>query len=555
MPIENKEESGFCEICKAPSKRKCSACKLIFYCSTEHQQEHWKEHKTTCRPFEEAYSKELGRYLKATRDLSPGEIIFSETPLVFGPKPHHIEEGPFPCVGCCRLLSDQMCERCPGCLWPICNLNCEGLKVANYHGFECNILRLRPPSEIKSFYNFYRFDVLIILRALYLQQANPKKWDIMMKLEDHLECRGPHTEIFKAVQEKIQILEDNYLKPLKDYEKEIGQLIIPKVSPDIIHRIYGILDVNATELTEDIDAMILYGTSSILEHSCVPNVMQLIDEKENFKITIRAALPIEKDDHISSIYTHILWGTAARRDHLLQTKYFKCKCRRCQDSTELGTYISGLKCIGGIEGSPCGGLQLPVNPTLEEGAWECGKCKIRLPEKDILKFVSHLGDEVDKLMSKIPHLRELEDILSKLLYFLHPNHYLVYNIKHSLVQLLGTEENVEYTVDDWIKKLNLCEELINITKTIDPGNARLSLYLGVLLNELFIAQFKILSRTWNNPTQNLYTEQLKSDILRTIEENKKTLAYEQKTVSGSKLYEVVIRNEQTFKNWSEGNAK
>lgn len=83
----------------------------------------------------------------------------------------------------------------------------------------------------------------------------------------------------------------------------------------------------------------------------------------------------------------------------------------------------------------------------------------------------------------------------------------------------------------------------------------MSLYLGVLLNELFIAQFKILSRTWNNPTQNLYTEQLKSDILRTIEENKKTLAYEQKTVSGSKLYEVVIRNEQTFKNWSEGNAK
>lgn len=85
-------------------------------------------------------------------------------------------------------------------------------------------------------------------------------------------------------------------------------------------------------------------------------------------------------------------------------------------------------------------------------------------------------------MSKIPHLRELEDILSKLLYFLHPNHYLVYNIKHSLVQLLGTEENVEYTVDDWIKKLNLCEELINITKTIDPGNARLvvSFFLPLL---------------------------------------------------------------------------
>ena len=31
-------------------------------------------------------SPELGRYLVATRDLKPGEMIISETPLVMGPQ-------------------------------------------------------------------------------------------------------------------------------------------------------------------------------------------------------------------------------------------------------------------------------------------------------------------------------------------------------------------------------------------------------------------------------------------------------------------------------------
>ncbi|CAG9856962.1 unnamed protein product [Phyllotreta striolata] len=549
------EETGACEVCDIQSKRKCSSCKLVFYCSQEHQQADWKEHKSICKPFVEDYSKDIGRHLKATRALKPGDVIFSEAPLVFGPKPHRIEAGAFPCVGCCRLLEDQSCERCPGCLWPVCNAKCSGLNTPDRHGFECQILRLRPSTELTSFYQFYRFDVLIVLRAMYLQKANPKKWDVISKLEDHYECRGPGTEVYKDVEEKFGVLEANYLKPLRDFERNTGRSIVLDASPAIVHRIYGVLDVNATELTEDIDATILYATASLMEHNCTPNVMQLIDETERFTVTVRAALPIEKGDHVSSIYTHILWGTAARREHLLRTKYFGCCCKRCADPTELGTNLSALKCIGGVEGDLCGGVQLPLRPTLMEGAWRCDKCSIELPEKDVMKFVNHLGEQVDKVMSKVPRLRELEDVLGKLEHFLHPNHYLIYNVKHSLVQLLGTEENVEYSVDDWLKKMNLCEELIAITKTLDPGNARLSLYLGVLLNELFIAQFKILTRTWENPTQNLYTEQLKGYIVNTIEENKRVLEYERRTVSGNKLYEIVVKNEQIYSSWCELNSQ
>ena len=40
------------------------------------------------------------------------------------------------------------------------------------------------------------------------------------------------------------------------------------------------------------------------------------------------------------MYTHSLWGTAGRREHLNSTKKFWCKCERCEDPTEFGKYIN-----------------------------------------------------------------------------------------------------------------------------------------------------------------------------------------------------------------------
>ncbi len=40
------------------------------------------------------------------------------------------------------------------------------------------------------------------------------------------------------------------------------------------------------------------------------------------------------------MYTHCLWGTAARREHLHAVKHFWCACVRCEDPTEFGTEFS-----------------------------------------------------------------------------------------------------------------------------------------------------------------------------------------------------------------------
>ncbi len=42
---------GECEICRQPCRSHCAGCKRVFYCSKQHQQQDWSNHKLTCRPF------------------------------------------------------------------------------------------------------------------------------------------------------------------------------------------------------------------------------------------------------------------------------------------------------------------------------------------------------------------------------------------------------------------------------------------------------------------------------------------------------------------------
>lgn len=49
---ETSSNSGMvCAECQQPADLKCSACKLVAYCCKEHQKQHWKTHKSLCRPF------------------------------------------------------------------------------------------------------------------------------------------------------------------------------------------------------------------------------------------------------------------------------------------------------------------------------------------------------------------------------------------------------------------------------------------------------------------------------------------------------------------------
>lgn len=127
-----------CPICddRLNATLKCSGCRRQVYCSKEHQRQDWPNHRSVCQAWEIHESPELGRHLLASRDLSPGDLILSESPLVWGPALHTDQRV---CIGCgeqCKFCTTI----CKFCLWPACQVDCPGLTDKNRHGLECPLL-------------------------------------------------------------------------------------------------------------------------------------------------------------------------------------------------------------------------------------------------------------------------------------------------------------------------------------------------------------------------------------------------------------------------------
>lgn len=119
--------TGNCVICNIDASLKCQGCQSVTYCSVEHQKNHWKSHKNDCKPYEVIFhlqkkithflsikylqitsSPELNRFIRASRDIPAGTIIFTENPTVVGHKWSLTEEERctpiVPCVGCFKHI-------------------------------------------------------------------------------------------------------------------------------------------------------------------------------------------------------------------------------------------------------------------------------------------------------------------------------------------------------------------------------------------------------------------------------------------------------------------
>ncbi|XP_023316934.1 protein msta-like [Trichogramma pretiosum] len=434
---------GACAVCDMTAFMRCSSCHREFYCGKEHQREDWPRHKDHCKAYEVLESPELGRHLVARRDLKPDEIIFSEAPIVWGPTAHLNDRV---CVGCGKL--GAYVARCPGCAWPACRHACDGLVDEAIHGFECKVLaaaKLLP-----------RCDFLLALRCLMMRNKQPKRWRQLMKLSSHLESRGPGSEAHEETQKAIE-----YLRPFLQIDSELEKLL-PQVC--------GIIDVNGLETNPPDGSMAIYEAACLLEHDCLPNTRLTFDPDTRGvpRINVIAVRDIKKGEHLSTSYTHVLWSTRMRREHLLSTKYFTCKCKRCADPTELDSHVGTLKC-------PCGkGYVTPDHPLKPDSDWSCKQCPGLLSAGEVAQLTDRLGEEVEAAMS-VPQKDIMTDLLMRLMVLLHPCHQHCLTIGHSMLQMLDPADP---------KKLELCERLLQTFDKVDPHGARLGVYYAIALREL-----------------------------------------------------------------------
>ncbi|XP_016104739.1 egl nine homolog 1-like [Sinocyclocheilus grahami] len=75
--LDPDQDKQFCELCgKMENLLKCGRCRISFYCSKEHQKQHWKKHKLTCREADKTKTvPQTPHQLEKTTDPDRKELI------------------------------------------------------------------------------------------------------------------------------------------------------------------------------------------------------------------------------------------------------------------------------------------------------------------------------------------------------------------------------------------------------------------------------------------------------------------------------------------------
>ncbi|XP_055372325.1 SET domain-containing protein SmydA-8 [Condylostylus longicornis] len=458
---ENCENVNRCAICQIESKLRCSNCNFVYYCSAAHQKQDWKQHKQQCHPFIIKSNEKYGRYLVASRNIRAGEIVLKEKALVSGPSQI---TGPV-CIGCMKgLEEDDGHTECDNCGWPICSKECAKIPE---HAVECEITKARGKVEISNYISPHPiYQCVTPLRCMLLKKTNPENWSKLIQLESHENIRRG------SQQWKI------------DYEGVAK--FIPKFfrttefSEDEIMKVTGILQINGHEVPlSEPPYVAIYNQASLIEHSCIPNLTKSFSKRGD--VIFWATRSIKKDVNLSICYTDAIWGTAARQNHLLQTKLFKCECSRCKDVTELGTNYGAIKC----NKNDCDGLCLPLSLETLNSQWRCLKCQKTLEIAYVTDILDRAGKDLAAMeKGNADHCKRYINHYTK---WLPKQHHYICEVKVALAQLIGSggpEILQSITNDELNKKIELCREQIGLFEKLAPSEARM---LGLLCFELHAA--------------------------------------------------------------------
>ena len=399
-----------------------------------------------------------GRIVIATRDIAQGELVGQEKAILRNPP---TKTKPL-CLGCYRSLSTENHIRCQTCQWPMCSEECclspDHLLECSMHqksGFQMHI----PYEDIEPYYI-----AILPLRMLALKQSDPQKWQELIKLMSHLESWKIQEHFMVDHQLAVEFILDHFS--------------IADITEDFILQLFGIAYVNDfLAVVKDVKIRLCCPKLAMLSHDCTPNVIRCTDESKSV-IRCYASRPIQRGQKLSHSYIDLFLPSLIRRDLLLKSKHFICKCMKCQDPTELGTHGSSVRC------SNC--FQTLVNPP----SWQCPQCNYITNGEKIL---FHCYQESQSLLQSVSKrtVQAYEDFITKYEGVLHPQNFLLIRVKYMLVSFYGRLKGFE--VQDIARDRAMLErkkelglEVLNVLEFSEPG---FSSAKGVIFYELHCPYF------------------------------------------------------------------
>ncbi|CAG7732682.1 unnamed protein product [Allacma fusca] len=483
----NTQELPKCLVCSEPASKRCSGCHEANYCCGDHQKQHWKQHKKVCIPYEVVTTEEQGRYLIASRELKENSMLIQEPPLAFAPADDDTSPNLLHlCLGCCEQIGVN--DRCSSCGWPLCSPPCE--KASFHTDMECSIFASKsinfPPKKSRAIYGS-----VLILRLLLQKSKNPVHWKKMLDLNCHNKIQESR---FKLKREKEMILEN--MQEFYGSDQDLYQVIPCDELEALIERVNlnSFVVMRQDETTNRrFHFRGIYSKIGLASHGCVPNTVHTLSVTRNFDMVLRTSVPIKKGEILQYARDDrwIFLGTYQRQVSKLDEKcQFACTCCRCVDPTELGTYISAIKCTASCNPEH---YLLPENPLdlNAEAFWRCNgpDCTNYEEQEKIMSILHHFEIDMEKSMARIHQGdMDLSEKLTKLgeLYEqfcnsqLHENHFIVRAIQQEFIHFAQpsiAELSLEH-LEILIKHL---EKLIHVASILIPGGSHHSATLQFCL--------------------------------------------------------------------------
>lgn len=397
-----------CAVCNVPAAQRCANCQAVRYCSKAHQRAHWKNvHKSACRPYAIATSPVFGRHWVAARNISAGEVLLEERPLVVGPK-----AGSSPvCLTCYAPANGRGCSACG---WPACGPRCERSPV--HRLAECPLIAGHYDPDRTAVNCF-----VLPLRCLLLDDLYGGRRTAFWSLQSHIDARL-NTPLYRAYTVNVAsfVLDRLGLRSAGEHDDRSAL------------EAAAVLDTNAFDVRRPGGRHFraVYAEASMMAHSCTPNTKHVfVGDVTDGRPAIRvvATVAIARGHPVTATYTQTLWCTRDRRRHLLAAKCFECTCPRCDDPAELGTHLGSMAC------TECDAGRATITAV---DIWRCASCGRETDGADRVAEANRYVSSLSKTNCGGFELF-LEQVYAGAMRPLHTDHYTVVGVKYALAQLYG----------------------------------------------------------------------------------------------------------------------
>lgn len=294
-------------------------------------------------------SKNFGRCIKAAQSIEAGKIAIVAKPFATAVK--NTSNVPY-CLTCHAIdVNFISCKKC-SMAW-FCHSRCRNGNLT--HQYECGTLFhkitnldakcaiqivFEAMTAFKKFQDLSRF----IKKAFKDRDGIPlasdskaSRLDCIIKLQTGQfkpnKAKNEDREIvlyaYKMITTFPKVREYFQLERNKKGESILKQLLthnVPAIAENCFH--ISLLTKNHVEL----DRILLYDILSYLNHSCSPNLINVIDGNV---MTCIASQMINRDEQTFISYRPFEKETREKRQHALRNWDFECQCDRCEYQREI----------------------------------------------------------------------------------------------------------------------------------------------------------------------------------------------------------------------------